>query len=128
MRAAVVAFVALASASSCHLASSPQQDCPAGTHPELGACAQDPVQARAIVIAAGDGGDCAPSPDPYTIASGQVFHFVNQTDADRQVVGADGQVWAAVPKGQTGPDEKIDKIGSWAYQIAGCKGGTVIVQ
>ncbi len=125
MRAAIVALMALAS---CHLASTPEPSCPAGTHVQLGVCVLDAVPAPAIAAAIADGGACAVTPATYTVTSGQVFHFTNQTDVDRDVVGADGQAWAHVPKNADGPDEKIDKVGSWAYTIAGCQGGTVVVQ
>ncbi len=125
MRAALVAFVALAS---CHLADTPELSCPAGTHPSLGVCAQDDVPSTAIVIAIADGGGCAVSPVTYDVASGQVFHFTNQTDVGHTVTGADGQTWAFVPKNADGPDEKIDKAGTWAYTIDGCTGGSVVVQ
>jgi plastocyanin len=123
-----VALVLLAVAS-CHLASTPAVDCPPGTHVDLGRCMPDPNDSAAITITAAEAGTtCAVTPDPYTAAAGQPFHFVNEDTVDHDVVGADGQLWASVPKGQPGPDTKIDKPGTWAYTIAGCQGGSVVVQ
>ncbi len=125
MRAAFVAFVTL---TSCHLASNPDTSCPAGSHPSLGVCVADAVSSSAIAIAIDDAGTCAVTPQTYTVASGQVFHLTNQTAVGHTISGADGQTWAFVPMNADGPDEKIDKVGTWPYTLDGCTGGTVVVQ
>ncbi len=136
----VVATALTAVLASCHLADSPQTDCPAGSHPELGRCVVDPIDGANIVITANaagtscSGGDAAAdrppvvAPDPFHLTAGAAFHFVNQDDMDHEIRGVDGQVWATVPKGHTGPDETIAKAGTWQYTVSGCKGGTILVQ
>ena len=120
----VLVLVAIAG---CHLADSPETNCQPGYHPANGACAQDPITASDIVINAGS--PCGVDPNPFHIASGTAFQFVNHDQVDHGVIGADGQVWVSnVAKGQTSDYFKIDKKGSWDYTVSGCKSATVIVE
>jgi hypothetical protein len=135
MRAVRVAVLLVAS---CHLADTPETDCPAGYHPDLGRCAKDDIKGTAVVIQPAPGGtSCADKnaqrapivePDPLNVASGQAFQFTNHDQMDHEVRGADGQVWATVAQGQTSGFFQIVKTGSWRYFISGCTGGTVVVQ
>jgi len=129
MRAVAAALLAGALVA-CHLAESPQQSCDAGFHVDLGRCVPDPTNATGVTIsAAGDASTCSVAPETVHVPAGALFHFVNQDTIDHDVHGADGQLWATVPKEQTGPDEAIDKVGSWPYTVSGCgKGGTIVVE
>jgi hypothetical protein len=128
---------------SCHLADSPEPPkCPPGSHPELGHCTVDPVDASSTVkISAapggtscdGDAADQRPpglSPDPLTVALGVAFTFQNDDVVDHEIKGADGQLWTTVKAGATAdPAVKLAKTGSWAYRVSGCaKGGTIVVE
>jgi hypothetical protein len=125
MRVVTIAAALACLLGACHLADEDEQgQCTPGTRLERGRCVDADTPTGPVVRI---GAACALDPALLRVAAGAPFRFQNDDVVDHEIRGGDGQTWARLPAGQSGPDQTIARVGAWPYSVVGCANVAQIV-